>query len=66
MGGKSQHALASPNEITSYAFLHKEEVADGSDQAANEAHSRGTLEFGSLTGGLDEWFKSHAWKACLG
>ena len=30
------------------------------------ANCIGTLEFDLLTGGLDEWFKSHAWKACLG
>jgi hypothetical protein len=38
----------------------------GVRQQAKGANTRGTLEFGLLTGGLDEWFKSHAWKACLG
>ena len=66
MLGTPRHALATPNEINSYAFVHKEGLWWRSGQAAKEANSRGTLEFDLLTGGLDEWFKSHAWKACLG
>ena len=46
-------------EISSYAFMNKAK-REGVNFLC------GTVQLLANHGGMDEWFKSHAWKACLG